>query len=132
MEDEILEMLENINTRLDAVEATGVSESTEEKLLTYIETQEKPENWYDVVQNLGIVGILGIFVLGPILMSRYGKKQEKNTDKIYQSLNGYGTREDGSKITLADTQRYQIKIEKENRALLYTIARKMGIKKNDL
>ena len=130
MEEQVIELLENINerfdtleTRLETVETTGTS--TEQQVFDYIKSTEQPESWYEAAQNTVIIVVLIVLVISPILRSRFEKK-------LHNSLNGYGTDKNGKPVTLADVQREQLRIEKENRSLLYALSRKMGIKKNDL
>ena len=67
------------------------------------------------------VGSLVVFVGVPFLRAYISK-----------NFNGFGKSKDGEQITFADIQKTQLRLMKENRFLLTQIARKMGVKKNDL
>ena len=96
---------------------------------------------------------LVFLVLGYIIIEKlcthfgWAKKKEKKLEesaeetkqmikdeigKMYESLNGYGTRKDGTHITLADVQKQEIRLMKECRWYLQQMARRMGVKKDDI
>ena len=90
------------------------------------------DGWAAVIDAIGrlfehplaaaVIGSFAILVLVPFA---------KNW--LHNNVNGFGVRKgDGKKITLSDVQKTQIRIMKENRNLIYKIARRVGVKENDL
>ena len=73
-------------------------------------------------------------VLGYVLIDRLWTHfvGDKKTKEIERAINGFGVDKDGKKITMAAFARQQMRIQKENRALLIRICRSMGIKRDEM
>ena len=120
--------------RLDVLErgSGGGGATLEERAIGIVEESEHPQSIYEVAQNsIFFLIIIGLVVV-PWIQRRQGMRQDKKIDAVNRSLNGYGNHQDGSPITLAEVQKEQLRIQKENRNLLYQLARKMGVKRDDL
>lgn len=76
-----------------------------------------------------VVIVLGVVVFNRVWAHYFG---DRKTRQIERAINGFGKDKDGNVITLARFVRQQMRVEKENRMLLYKICRKMGIRRDEI
>ena len=76
-----------------------------------------------------VIGVLGYVLIDRLCQHFFG---DRKTREIEKAINGFGVDKDGKKITLAVFVRQQMRIEKENRALLHRICRHLGIRREDV
>ena len=68
-----------------------------------------------------IIGSFALLVLAPFAKAW-----------LHKNFNGFGKDEKGNQVSFSDVQKAQIRVLKENRNILYKIARRMGVKEGDL
>ena len=83
----------------------------------------------DNVWQAAVFIVLGYVILDRVFNHYFGNKKIKAIEK---NINGYGKDKNGNTITLADIQKQEIRLMKECRWYLQQIARRMGVKKDDI